>query len=1418
MTSDSRRQPPADPSPANSLRRRLPVAPFAVLMALALAMPALAHVYQYDNTTTGTIANPGADNGGACPTTGTAFIDRTFTVPAADSFTVLHISVGLNVTAPQRNDLRVEVLRPGSATPFTAIAGNTGGGDGGTADDNYDILMSTNSDAGEPGTAPVDDTDTDPTAGPFFNRLVTVAGLDFFTGNSVGTWTVRVCDVDNNGTGSATFNRARLILESSTAAGSLCTSRMTFDWGSLGNNGNFTNTTVGDVTMSETTTTDFGGGTNDAGNGWWDFATDADALGGHTGYYSLYMDASATGGGADDSESIGQLVTFSFSRAVQDLEFSTLDSDQADADFEDILRIESDALGGGHARYGRSAASGTPVFQIAGDGIEGDAICSNAANCATETYKFDRALTTVTIHYDAADDQPTEPGDQLVGISDFSFCAYDYGDAPNTYGDALNSGPKHVLGNRLLYLGANPPDGEADGQPGAAATTDDTTQVGGVDDEDGVSTFGNCPGNGTYSVSVNRTNNSGVNGFLVGYIDWNRDGDFGDTGERSATQTVATGVTGNANVTWSSVPSNCGGTTATYARFRFTTTQARAESPTDAAGTAAPDGEVEDYLIAAGTLPVTVARVESERGGNGLRVRWTTATETANAGFRVWGIDSHGGRTLLDTVRSQHPDSFEPKHYEIDVAAGPQIQSVQIEDLSLFGRSRFHGPFAVGKPAGEEPEGAAIDWAAVRAETGIATPLERMVAAESGRPGLGFARATAGAVNSSPETSGLLLVREKGIHRVTYEQLQAAGIDLTGANPNAIALVDEGQGIPRFVFTHSRTFGPGGYIEFVAKPKLTLASPVDAIVLRGNAPSQAIDAGGLFARRADLGVVAAVDKHETDRTYSFAAPNGDPWYDGDLLAWGGPAALSRTFDLPELAAGPVTIDLRAWGYGDFPGPDPDHHIVVRFNGTEVANSRFDGVTAWNRTLDVTGLAMASGNLLEVQVPGDVGFDYDYVAFDGFSVSYRRQTVAHGDRFAGTLTNGGTKLAGFTPGSTVALWKLGNGSGDRGQQVAEDGSVSVASAGEVYAAAETALLTPGIVPGVPTALTSSKAQYVIVTHPALASSLGSLIALEQGRGFTTEVVTTDRIFAAYSDYTSSAAALKSFLLASLARGKLRYVLLVGADTTDPYDHLGQGSISFVPTEYLPFVDYISFSPTDERLVDGNGDGLADVPIGRLPVRTPSEVDAVVSKLLLWEQNVSTAPKSALLVSGASDAGTELADLNTSYETALKSWSTSVAAVDTIGSAATRQTVLDNFNAGTALMSYVGHSSPGQWDFTTLLRWTDVAALTNTTKPNLVAQWGCWNSYYVEPGYESLSAHLLRAPGGAAGTVGASTLLSQGAQERFGALFLAQVDRGGQTVGQALRAAKQELLASGSGQDVALGTILLGDPAMSLPAPK
>lgn len=94
----------------------------------------------------------------------------------------------------------------------------------------------------------------------------------------------------------------------------------------------------------------------------------------------------------------------------------------------------------------------------------------------------------------------TTPNNGSQGISHISFCYYpprDWGDLPEPLYPTLSAsnGPRHVIGD--LYLGACI-DAEADGQPNAAATGDDTGASGYTvgtcatvnDDEDGVTPVG----------------------------------------------------------------------------------------------------------------------------------------------------------------------------------------------------------------------------------------------------------------------------------------------------------------------------------------------------------------------------------------------------------------------------------------------------------------------------------------------------------------------------------------------------------------------------------------------------------------------------------------------------------------------------------------------------------------------------------------------------------------------------------------------------------------------------------------------------------------------------------------------------------------------------------------------------------------
>ncbi|GEM_PF-3375164 len=173
----------------------------------------------------------------------------------------------------------------------------------------------------------------------------------------------------------------------------------------------------------------------------------------------------------------------------------------------------------------------------------------------------------------------------------------DYGDAPDTAAGtgannyntlSTDNGPSHtiVLDGPVpnLHMGATV-DGEVEAVPNATATGDDVT-----DDEDGpqgvlVSRTGVQP-----AIDVLVTNTSGSAATLYGWIDYNADGVFDNSTERTSTAVANNTNNGTVTLTFPSVPA--GAAALTFARFRLSTDDAAA-NPTGSAT----DGEVEDHIF-----------------------------------------------------------------------------------------------------------------------------------------------------------------------------------------------------------------------------------------------------------------------------------------------------------------------------------------------------------------------------------------------------------------------------------------------------------------------------------------------------------------------------------------------------------------------------------------------------------------------------------------------------------------------------------------------------------------------------------------------------------------------------------------------------------------------------------------------------
>ena len=75
-------------------------------------------------------------------------------------------------------------------------------------------------------------------------------------------------------------------------------------------------------------------------------------------------------------------------------------------------------------------------------------------------------------------------------------------------------------------------------------------------------------------------------------------------------------------------------------------------------------------------------------------------------------------------------------------------------------------------------------------------------------------------------------------------------------------------------------------------------------------------------------------------------------------------------------------------------------------------------------------------------------------------------------------------------------------------------------------------------------------------------------------------------------------------------------MVGDASLDPKNYLGYGDSDYVPTKLVD--TELMETASDVWLADSNDDGLEDLAIGRLPVRTAQEAAAMINKIVSYDR--------------------------------------------------------------------------------------------------------------------------------------------------------------------------------------------------------
>jgi len=353
------------------------------------------------------------------------------------------------------------------------------------------------------------------------------------------------------------------------------------------------------------------------------------------------------------------------------------------------------------------------------------------------------------------------------------------------------------------------------------------------------------------------------------------------------------------------------------------------------------------------------------------------------------------------------------------------------------------------------------------------------------------------------------------------------------------------------------------------------------------------------------------------------------------------------------------------------------------------------------------------------------------------------------------------------------------------------------------------------------LSSNGADLVIISYQAFIPALAPLVAQRQSQGLITVVADVEDVFDEFSYGVHTPQALKDFLARANTNWAThpRYVLLVGDASYDPRNYQGFGKFDFLPTKLVDTgvrgQDTALETASDDWLTDFDGDGIADISIGRLPVRTLAEANTVTSKVVNYSP--ANPPQSAMLVADAQ--GTYYWDFEASNDqiAALLPASLTkqkVYRAQEPSDAQTHTDIINGFNGGQALVVYSGHGNTNIWGGS-IFSTDDAMALTNGNKLPFVVVMDCLNGFFTVPqaSGQSLAEALVKSSnGGAIASFASSGLTIPDGQHQMGQVMFNLLYGNPTTIpiGDASRQSK----AFTSDSDVRRTWILFGDPTMKI----
>jgi len=702
-------------------------------------------------------------------------------------------------------------------------------------------------------------------------------------------------------------------------------------------------------------------------------------------------------------------------------------------------------------------------------------------------------------------------------------------------------------------------------------------------------------------------------------------------------------------------------------------------------------------------------------------------------------------------------------------------------------------------------------------------------------------------------------VRQAGIYRLTYADLQAAGLPVDTLDPRTLRLFRYGVEVAiQITGEEDARLDPGDELLFYGQPlagNRYSATEVYWLTYGGEPglriPSRPAPPQGTAPVPAWFAVSERREQNALYYPYAPWRPDHDHWFWNYLFPQAGVYQQDYLFPAHALSSEPYTATLRFYLYSltSVPSIYPDHHLRALLNGVQVGEWWWDGKQEMTATVHFpSSLLQSAGNTVRLICPGDTGAELEFVAVDWVELDERRLFAAEDGRLEWTGAQGPYEyhIAGFAS-ADILLWDITDP--DRPTAVVS-GTVVPAGGGyelrfedtvtgniRYLAAVPGAFLSPD--PISPAEMVDLRnpangADYLVITHPAFSAQAETLVALRAGQGLRARAVPVQAIYDAFAYGRALPDAIQDFLAyayAAWAPPAPSYVVLFGDGHYDYKNYLGYGVGNWIPP-YLAFVDpWIGEVAADNRYACLSGDdAVADMLLGRLPANTVAEAQAMVDKVVRYE----TMPPPgrwrsiSLFVADDADSAGNFDDLSDAliagyYPAPYEAERVYLGVTHPYErpSIVARNAIISAINQGRLLVNYIGHAGTALWAAERLLDNPDLNDLHNDPYYPVAVPMTCYEGMYYDPhpnpSYFALAEVFVRAAGKGwlaswsptgPGVAMGHHFLNEGF---FQSLFLDDDPH----LGPATLSGKLRLYASGSSLELLDTFLLLGDPAIALP---